>query len=56
MISGLFFGLAFGVAGLGAAALGVVADITSIDFVFRLCSFLPALGMLAYFLPRTRTR
>ncbi|MBL8789384.1 MAG: MFS transporter [Rhizobiales bacterium] len=54
MISGLFFGLAFGVAGLGAAVLGVVADHTSIDFVFRLCSFLPALGMLAFFLPRTR--
>ena len=56
MISGLFFGLAFGVAGLGAAALGVVADHTSIDFVFRLCSFLPALGFLAYFLPRTQPR
>ncbi|MBK8769267.1 MAG: MFS transporter [Rhizobiales bacterium] len=56
MISGLFFGLAFGVAGLGAAALGVVADHTSIDFVFRLCSFLPALGFLAYFLPRTSPR
>ena len=54
MISGLFFGLAFGVAGLGAAVLGIVADHTSIDFVFHVCSFLPALGLLAFFLPRTR--
>lgn len=54
MISGLFFGLAFGMAGLGAAALGIVADHTSIDFVFRLCAFLPALGLLAFLLPRTR--
>jgi len=54
MISGLFFGLAFGVAGLGAAVLGIVADHTSIDFVFQVCSFLPALGLLAFFLPRTR--
>ncbi len=55
MISGLFFGLAFGVAGLGAAALGVLADRTSIDFVFKLCAFLPALGLFALFLPRTRS-
>jgi FSR family fosmidomycin resistance protein-like MFS transporter len=54
MISGMFFGLAFGLAGLGAAALGLVADKTSIDFVFKLCSFLPALGVLAFLLPRTR--
>lgn len=54
MISGLFFGLAFGLAGLGAAVLGIVADHTSIDFVFRVCSFLPALGLLAFLLPRTR--
>lgn len=56
MISGMFFGLAFGLAGLGAAALGFVADKTSIDFVFKLCSFLPALGFLAFLLPRTRVR
>jgi len=54
MISGMFFGLAFGLAGLGAAVLGMVADKTSIDFVFKLCSFLPALGFLAFLLPRTR--
>ena len=52
MISGLFFGLAFGLGGLGAAALGVLADRTSIDFVFHLCSFLPALGILAMLLPK----
>jgi FSR family fosmidomycin resistance protein-like MFS transporter len=51
MISGLFFGLAFGVGGLGAAALGALADWTSIEFVFRVCSFLPALGLLTAFLP-----
>jgi MFS transporter, FSR family, fosmidomycin resistance protein len=52
MISGLFFGLAFGLGGLGAAALGVLADRTSIDFVFHLCSLLPALGILAMLLPK----
>lgn len=52
MISGLFFGLAFGMAGLGAAALGVLADHTSIAFVFKACAFLPALGILALFLPK----
>jgi FSR family fosmidomycin resistance protein-like MFS transporter len=51
MISGLFFGFAFGVAGIGAAVLGKVADLTSISFVYHLCSFLPAVGILAYFLP-----
>jgi FSR family fosmidomycin resistance protein-like MFS transporter len=51
MISGLFFGLAFGVGGLGAAVLGALADQTSIEFVFRVCSFLPALGLLTAFLP-----
>jgi FSR family fosmidomycin resistance protein-like MFS transporter len=51
LISGLFFGAAFGMAGLGAAVLGVLADQTSITFVYRVCSFLPALGLLAAFLP-----
>lgn len=51
LISGLFFGLAFGLSGLGAALLGQLADRTSIEFVFRLCAFLPALGLLAGFLP-----
>jgi MFS transporter, FSR family, fosmidomycin resistance protein len=52
MISGLFFGFAFGVAGIGAALLGAVADRTGIEFVYGVCSFLPALGLLAIFLPR----
>ncbi len=50
-ISGLFFGLAFGVAGIGAAVLGRLADSTSIAFVYHLCSYLPAIGLLTAFLP-----
>jgi MFS transporter, FSR family, fosmidomycin resistance protein len=50
-ISGLFFGLAFGMGGIGAAMLGALADLTSIDFVYRVCAFLPAIGLLAVFLP-----
>jgi MFS transporter, FSR family, fosmidomycin resistance protein len=51
MISGLFFGLAFGMGGLGAALLGELADRTSIEFVYRVCAFLPAIGLLTAFLP-----
>lgn len=51
MISGLFFGLAFGMAGIGAAVLGKLADMQGIDYVYRLCSFLPLLGLMAAFLP-----
>ncbi len=51
-VSGLFFGLAFGVAGLGAAGLGVVADWTSITTVYRICAFLPVLGLAALWLPK----
>ena len=51
MISGLFFGLAFGIAGIGAAVLGRVADITSIEFVYQLCAYLPLLGLVAWWLP-----
>jgi FSR family fosmidomycin resistance protein-like MFS transporter len=51
MISGLFFGLAFGLGGVGAAALGALADATSLRFVFTATAFLPALGLLAFFLP-----
>ena len=50
-VSGLFFGLAFGMGGIGAALLGRLADATSIDFVYRVCSFLPVIGLLAAFLP-----
>jgi MFS transporter, FSR family, fosmidomycin resistance protein len=51
MISGLFFGFSFGLSGIGAAALGLLADRTSIDFVYAVCSILPALGLLAAILP-----
>jgi FSR family fosmidomycin resistance protein-like MFS transporter len=51
MVAGLFFGLAFGVAGIGAAFLGWLADRTSIEFVYHVCAFLPAIGLLAAFLP-----
>jgi FSR family fosmidomycin resistance protein-like MFS transporter len=50
-ISGLFFGLAFGMGGIGAALLGQLADMTSISFVYRVCSFLPAIGLLTALLP-----
>jgi MFS transporter, FSR family, fosmidomycin resistance protein len=52
MISGVFFGVAFGIGGLGAAVLGKVADYTSIGFVYQVCAFLPAIGLLAVFLPK----
>jgi len=55
-ISGLFFGLAFGVAGIGAALLGRLADATSITFVYQLCAFLPAIGLLTAFLPNLESR
>jgi FSR family fosmidomycin resistance protein-like MFS transporter len=51
LISGLFFGFAFGMGGLGAAVLGRLADATSIEVVYRLCSFLPLIGLLTGFLP-----
>lgn len=51
MIAGLFFGLAFGTAGIGSAFLGELADRTSIEYVFVVCSFLPLLGFIAAFLP-----
>jgi FSR family fosmidomycin resistance protein-like MFS transporter len=56
LVSGLFFGLAFGLGGLGAAGLGVLADHTSITFVYRVCSFLPVLGILTALLPSVRPR
>ena len=56
MISGLFFGLGFGMGGLGAAVLGQLADATSIGLVYQVCSFLPAIGLLAAFLPDVRAK
>jgi FSR family fosmidomycin resistance protein-like MFS transporter len=51
MMAGLFFGLSFGLAGVGAAAFGWLADITSIDFVYQICAFLPLIGILTILLP-----
>ena len=51
LISGLFFGFAFGCAGIASAALGRLADLTSIGFVFNVCGYLPLIGLLAWFLP-----
>jgi FSR family fosmidomycin resistance protein-like MFS transporter len=50
-ISGLFFGFAFGMGGLGAAVLGELADLTSIQTVYQVCAFLPVIGLLTAFLP-----
>ncbi len=53
-VSGLFFGFAFGMGGIGAALLGKLADATSIEFVYHVCSYLPLLGLTAFFLPDMR--
>jgi MFS transporter, FSR family, fosmidomycin resistance protein len=55
-IAGLFFGLSFGLGGIGAALLGALADMTSLTFVYKVCAFLPAIGLLTYFLPNIRSR
>ena len=52
LIGGLFYGLSFGLGGVAAAILGEVADQTSIDTVYMICSVLPAIGLLAWFLPK----
>ncbi len=54
MISGLFYGMAFGFGGIGAAVLGQVADWKDINFVYQICAFLPAIGLLAVFLPQMK--
>lgn len=56
MISGVFFGFAFGVGGLGAALLGVLADRTSIEYVYQVCAYLPLMGLLAGLLPDLKRR
>jgi FSR family fosmidomycin resistance protein-like MFS transporter len=56
MISGLFFGFAFGMGGLGSAILGYVADQTSIEYVYKLSSFLPLIGVFTYFLPNIKKK
>ncbi len=54
MVSGLFFGFAFGMGGLGAALLGVLADHTSIEYVYRVCAWLPLIGIVAILLPTVK--
>jgi FSR family fosmidomycin resistance protein-like MFS transporter len=56
MVAGMFFGVSFGLGGLGAAALGQIADWTSIDTVYRVCSFLPLIGLLTALLPNIEHR
>jgi FSR family fosmidomycin resistance protein-like MFS transporter len=55
MIAGIFFGLMFGISGIGAAAMGHIADTSGIEQVYRIASFLPLLGILAALLPRMET-
>jgi FSR family fosmidomycin resistance protein-like MFS transporter len=55
-VAGLFFGFAFGMGGIGAAALGGLADLTSIGFVYDVCAYLPLIGLLAAFLPGQERR
>ena len=54
LISGLFFGLAFGIAGIAAAVMGNIADVHGIEYVYRLCAFMPLLGFIAIFLPNVK--
>lgn len=56
MISGLFFGFAFGIAGIGSALLGYLADHTSIEYVYKITSFLPLIGVMTYFLPNMKKK
>jgi FSR family fosmidomycin resistance protein-like MFS transporter len=56
MIAGLFFGFAFGVAGIGSAVLGNLADHTSIEHIFELCAFLPLMGVITIFLPNIEAK
>lgn len=56
MISGLFFGFAFGMGGLGSAVLGYMADHTGIQYVFKVCAFLPLIGIITAFLPDTKKK
>lgn len=56
MVSGLFYGFAFGMGALGSALLGILADHTSIQFVYKICSFLPIMGVICYFLPNLKKK
>ena len=54
LISGLFFGLAFGIAGVASAILGNVADSKGIEYVYEICAYMPLLGLVTYFLPKLK--
>lgn len=56
LVGGLFFGMAFGIAGISSAVLGKVADMTSIQHVYHICAYLPLIGLVAGFLPNTKKR
>ena len=56
MISGLFYGFAFGMGALGSALLGILADHTSIQYVYHICSFLPIIGIICFFLPNLKKK
>ncbi|MGH2664244.1 MFS transporter [Flavobacterium sp.] len=56
MVSGLFYGFAFGMGALGSAFLGKLADVTSIQYVYQVCSFLPIIGAICYFLPNLKKK
>ncbi len=56
MVSGLFYGFAFGMGGLGSALLGNLADATSIEHVYKICAYLPLIGLIAVFLPNLRKK
>ena len=55
-MAGLFFGFAFGMGGIGAAVLGALADATSIEFVYRVCAWMPLIGLLAVLLPNVEEK
>ncbi|GEP50550.1 MFS transporter [Flavobacterium noncentrifugens] len=56
MVSGLFYGFAFGMGGLGSAVLGYIADHTGIEYVYQICAYLPLIGIIAFFLPNLKKR
>ena len=56
MVSGLFYGFAFGMGGLGSALLGSLADKTSITYIYQLCAYLPLIGIVALFLPNLKKK
>jgi FSR family fosmidomycin resistance protein-like MFS transporter len=56
MVSGLFYGFAFGMGGLGSALLGNLADHTSIEYVYQICAYLPLIGIIAVFLPNLKKK